>query len=46
MTAEQIEALEDEFYAMEFSVQPWTQADLDRRAEIARLLAVAGVTLG
>lgn len=46
MTNEEIEALEAEFYGMEFRDSPWTQEDLDRRAEIASLLAAEGVTLG
>jgi hypothetical protein len=43
---ERIEALENEFYALEYAEGVWTQEDLDRRAEIARILAEAGVTLG
>lgn len=39
LTAVELEALEDEFYALDYKADPWTQADLDRRAFLARILA-------
>lgn len=39
-------ALEEEFYLLDFSPEPWTQADLDRQAEILRILSENGVLLG
>jgi len=36
------EALENELTGLDYKSEPWTQADLDRQAEIVNLLAEAG----
>ncbi len=43
LTAEQLEAFEDEFYALDYKADPWTPEDLARKAELARILTAHGV---
>lgn len=42
MTTEQIEALENELVDMDFKAEAWTQEDLDRQAQIMKLLSEGG----
>lgn len=42
MTTEQIEALETELDAIDYSSEVWTQEALDRRTQIVAALAAAG----
>lgn len=42
MTNEELETLEAELIALEYADGEWTQADLDRQAEIIRTLSVNG----
>lgn len=39
MTMEQMEALENELVALDYKAEAWTQEDLDRQAEIVKLLS-------
>lgn len=42
MSNEVAEALENELIDMDYKREPWTQADLDRQAEIVKILTEAG----
>jgi len=42
MTEEELQALEAEIDALDTSAEPWTQQDLDRRDEIAKILDAEG----
>ncbi len=42
MTEQEFETLENELIDLDYKSDPWTQEDLDRQAEIMKLLAEAG----